>query len=166
MCKNKFFLFLFYMSKIFCDVGEVPKTKKRGSMKECAEIGQIKYWGEKKIDKKMIELVVDGKKKKKSLSVMKKEYETLMIKSAGIAGKVKNLIRKIQSEKDEKKIKKLKAEKQKLEKQFTDMRQKAVAIKEKIAKEEKKNEEKKSSKKSSKKLSRNKKSSKKKSKKI
>ena len=42
------------MSKIFCDVGEVPKGKKRGNMKECAELGKIKFWGEKKVDKKII----------------------------------------------------------------------------------------------------------------
>ena len=40
------------MSNIYCDLGEVPKGKKRGSMKECAESGKISYWGEKKADKK------------------------------------------------------------------------------------------------------------------
>ena len=44
------------MSDIYCGVSKIPKGQKRGSMKECAEKGQIRYYGIKKIDKKTMEL--------------------------------------------------------------------------------------------------------------
>ena len=38
------------MSDIFCGVGDVPKKQRRGTMKQCAEKGQIRYYGIKKVD--------------------------------------------------------------------------------------------------------------------
>ena len=48
------------MSKIYCGIGKVPKGSKRGSMKECVESGQIRYYGIKKIDPKLQGQVIDG----------------------------------------------------------------------------------------------------------
>lgn len=150
------------MSKIFCDVGEVPKNKKRGSMKECAELGQIKYWGEKKADSKMISLVTDKKKKKKSLSDLNKEYVKLTTKLAGIVGKISRIKKDLPYEKDEKKAKKMEKDKKELEKEVDKIRDLLIPLKEKINKAQKaKDEEKKKSKKSSKKMSRTKRTSKK-----
>jgi hypothetical protein len=146
------------MSKIFCDVGEVPKGKKRGSMKECAELGKVKYWGEKKVDKKIIESVVD--KKKKGSKNMEKELDSMKIKFAGMKGKIKRLTREIETEKDKKEMKKKLTEKTHLEKELKNLQEKMVTLKEKIEKEK---EKEKKSKKNSKKQSRVKKSSKKKS---
>jgi hypothetical protein len=36
------------MSDIYCSIGKVPSGKRLGSMKECAELGQIRYYGIKK----------------------------------------------------------------------------------------------------------------------
>lgn len=44
------------MSKIFCGVGKVPKKSRRGTMRECAEKKQIRYYGIKKIDAKTLDL--------------------------------------------------------------------------------------------------------------
>jgi hypothetical protein len=151
------------MSKIFCDLGDVPKNKKRGSMKECAELGQAKYWGEKKMDQKLIELVVDRKQNKKkgsSTKSMEKEMDALKIKFAGLKGKIKRLTRELEIEEDKKEIKKKKAEKKDFEKEILKIKEKMIKLKNKMDED---TESKKGSKKKS--LSRTKKNSKKKSKK-
>jgi hypothetical protein len=39
----------------YCGIKEVPKNKKLGSMLECAEKGQVYYWGLKKIDNRILQ---------------------------------------------------------------------------------------------------------------
>jgi len=49
-------------SNIYCGSKNVPKNKKLGSMIECAEKGQVSYWGVRKIDPRVLENVkVDRK---------------------------------------------------------------------------------------------------------
>ena len=50
------------MSDIYCGIKKVPKNKKLGSMKDCAEKGQVTYWGLKKIDNKILESSQKNKK--------------------------------------------------------------------------------------------------------
>ncbi len=47
---------------IYCGAKKVPKNKKIGSMVECAEKGQVMYWGLKKIDSKVMEKATTQKK--------------------------------------------------------------------------------------------------------
>jgi len=49
-------------SDIYCGSKKVPKNKKIGSMKECAEKGQVTYWGLKKIDTRVLENAQGQKK--------------------------------------------------------------------------------------------------------
>lgn len=49
------------MSNIYCGVDKIPKGKKLGTMKECAELGQIRYYGKKKIDPRTLESVKNKK---------------------------------------------------------------------------------------------------------
>lgn len=49
--------------KPYCSIGEVPKGQKRGSMKECADMKQIRYYGVKKIDSRTLEYSTNGHKK-------------------------------------------------------------------------------------------------------
>jgi hypothetical protein len=42
------------MSQPYCGIGKVPKGRVRGSMKACAEVGQVRHWGEKKIDQRTL----------------------------------------------------------------------------------------------------------------
>jgi len=60
------------MSDIYCGSRDVPKHKKRGSMKECAEKGQISYYGIKKIDPRLFTKVLESKKGKVKHSTMMK----------------------------------------------------------------------------------------------
>jgi len=43
------------MAEIYCGIGKIPKRQRRGNMKECAEKGQVRYYGIKKIDTKTLE---------------------------------------------------------------------------------------------------------------
>jgi hypothetical protein len=91
------------MTESYCGINNVPKGKHRGSMKECAEKGEIRYYGIKKVDKRLVE----GVKAKK----YKKLNKTQMFAKKGeLRGKIKTLKDKIKSEKDESKKDKLKEE--------------------------------------------------------
>lgn len=156
------------MSKIYCDVGEIPKGKKRGSMKDCAEQGQIKYYGEKKIDKKTLELAVDKKNsKKKGSQNAEKQLDNLKLKWSEMTGKLKKATRNVDNEEDTKAKKILEKEKVILEKDLEKLKQTMLTLKKKmdISKKIKRtslNRSKKSSKKQSKKKVSKKKVSKKK----
>lgn len=51
------------MSKTFCGIADkVPKGKKRGNARECAEIGQVRRFGQFKLDQKQIDIVKAPKK--------------------------------------------------------------------------------------------------------
>jgi len=43
------------MSDIYCGIKPVPKNKTLGSMKQCANAQQVRYYGIKKVDKKLLE---------------------------------------------------------------------------------------------------------------
>ena len=82
------------MSKeIYCGVDNPPKGSKRGSMKECAEKGQIRYYGLKKIDSRILEYTKNKTKNKHS-------KEDLMIKLASLRGKRKGINNKLIGLKD------------------------------------------------------------------
>ncbi len=69
------------MSDIYCGIGKVPKGQRLGNMKECAEKGQVRYYGIKKIDPKTIELT---KKKDK----IPETRDKLIIKISGLKGSI------------------------------------------------------------------------------
>ena len=93
---------------IYCGAGPVPKKQKLGTMKECAESKQIRYWGVKKIDPKMLEYSKNfGKNKTTTLQLQKKivvmrskikkikediKYEKNKDKKAEMQANVKKLI--------------------------------------------------------------------------
>ena len=109
------------MTKAFCGVGKVPKGKKLGSMKECADAGQVRYYGLKKIDKKLVESAAANKQAKKSSKISGlTRGEEIMIEISGVKGKIRNLMGKLQAEKKESAKKKITKEldevKEKLEK--------------------------------------------------
>jgi predicted nuclease with TOPRIM domain len=96
------------MPETYCGIGKTPKGQRLGTMRECAESGQIRLYGLRKIDPKLIELV----KKKGSTSINRNKVIKDMV---GLRGKIKGLKRKIDSEKDNKEKKKMKKELEKLE---------------------------------------------------
>jgi hypothetical protein len=83
----------------YCGIGRIPSTKRRGSMKECAQKNQVRYYGIKKIDTTMLK-AYDSKKFKKGSS-KEKTMENLALYRA----RVKKLKGMISIEKDKTKKK-------------------------------------------------------------
>ena len=67
------------MTEPYCGIGDVPKGHKRGTMRECAEKKQIRYYGIKKIDSKTLDL---SKKK----NVIPETREKLFAERAFLVG--------------------------------------------------------------------------------
>lgn len=90
------------MSKYYCGIKDkVPKGKVRGSMKECAENGNICYYGIKKIDSKLVEARRSRKNRAPTENQLVKQWGTL-------AGKINKLKKNIPYEKDKKTKKEMK----------------------------------------------------------
>jgi tRNA nucleotidyltransferase/poly(A) polymerase len=81
------------MSKAYCGIGNVPKGQKRGSMKECATSGQVRYYGLKKIDSKLVEFAKQSKKGSA-------KRNTIIEAKATIKGKINAITKKFKAEKD------------------------------------------------------------------
>ena len=95
------------MRKAYCGISKVPKGQKRGSMKECAVSGQIRYYGLKKIDTKLVEYAKSSKKGQS-------KRNTLIEQKAGIKGKINAITKAFKVEKDIKKKKQLNEQYKKL----------------------------------------------------
>jgi hypothetical protein len=85
--------------KVVCGVKEPTKNERRGTMVECAEKKQIRYYGLKKVDKK----IVDKMTKKKSDMTL----EEASGKAKGLKTRLKNIKAKLEIAKKEKDIKKM-----------------------------------------------------------
>jgi hypothetical protein len=88
---------------IYCGIGKVPKNKKMGSMKECGEANQIRQYGIKKVDKKLIDSIL-AEKQRKSSSVGKLETKAQKLGEDFVIlkAKIKKLQSKIEYETDKK----------------------------------------------------------------
>ena len=89
------------MAEIYCGIGKVPKDHKLGSMKQCAEKGQIRYYGVKKVDPKMLTVM-------KTKGSRGENRDKLVIEMVTLRGRVRGLTKKIADEKDAKAKQKLK----------------------------------------------------------
>ena len=99
------------MADAYCGVGKIPKDKRRGNMKECAEQGQVRYFGLKKIDQRLI----DHAKTSKKSSVSKR---TVVSKWSTLKARRKRLDGEIESTKDKTKKEQLKAEYKKVNEEY------------------------------------------------
>jgi hypothetical protein len=121
--------------KPYCGINEIPKRHRMGSMKECADAGQIRYYGLNKIDK----LVV-----KSSIKVKENEEKKLRVRLAGLKGYTKKLMEdftKATKNKKEKEIEKLKEEYRKVKKEYDIIVSKIIKIEEKQEQEREKEKE-------------------------
>ena len=100
------------MSDPYCGIGDMPKGYRRGSMKECAERGQIRYYGIKKIDSTTI---ANAKAKKESPKM-------ILSKMIILDGRAKKLVRDYKYEKDPDKKEKIKQRVKKIEEQIKQLR--------------------------------------------
>jgi hypothetical protein len=91
------------MTKIYCGVGKIPKNSRKGSMRECAEMGQIRLYGLYKVDPKII--AVKSKPSTKEKQMGKEDIRKLLFK---YKGRIQKLERELNFEdnKDKKKTKK------------------------------------------------------------
>lgn len=103
--------------KVYCSVGPVPKNHKLGTMKECAEKKQVRYYGIKKIDPKLLEAVKKG-------SVKAESRDKLMIQLARLGNKANKLKKDMAIEKDQRKKDKMKAELDKILVELKEVREK------------------------------------------
>lgn len=81
------------MSEPYCGIGDVPKGSKRGSMKECVEMGQVRYYGIKMIDSKLI----DASKKSKNIM---QDRKVLINRKIKLTAQIKKLLDKVKNEKN------------------------------------------------------------------
>ena len=88
----------------YCGIKPVKKNQRIGSMKECADKKQIKYWGIKKADAKMVEYAKKGSKGRETLNSVK-------LKIVKLRGKQSRLKKLMSGEKN-------KTEKDKLQKEL------------------------------------------------
>lgn len=80
-------------SKPYCGKNsKAPKGQRMGSMKECADIGQIRRYGLRQIDSRTLESITGTKGEKK---YTKKDRDNMMIKYVKSSGKIKKLETKI-----------------------------------------------------------------------
>jgi len=77
------------MSKINCGINDLKKGERRGTMKECADKGQIRYYGLKKIDKRTLEKSTSDKKSKLSRGALLKKLTILRVKMKTLKNKIK-----------------------------------------------------------------------------
>lgn len=76
--------------KVSCSVKELKKNERRGTMEECAEKKQVRYWGVKKVDNIVLGKLT-GKSKKKKYSLPE-----IQGKLAGLKTKHSKLLKKIE----------------------------------------------------------------------
>lgn len=106
--------------KVFCGISQpIPKGHKLGSMKECLELKQVRYYGLKKIDSKLAD----------SINVKKETKSELMIKIAGLRGKLSKLKRDIDNSKNFEEKKKLTEDFETVRKQILSLNDKMQKIK-------------------------------------
>lgn len=90
------------MTDVYCGIKNVPKGRRRGTMKECLEKGQVSYYGLNKIDKKVLEHIESKKGKNKGIGELVNER----VKVKAQIQKMTTLFKK---EEDKEKKKKMKA---------------------------------------------------------
>jgi hypothetical protein len=135
------------MTNIYCGIKKVPSNSRLGTMKECAEKKQIKYYGVKKIDNKLLEIAIGAKKDKNTRENALKEVFKLK-------GRVKNLEGKLQVTKDKEAKEEIKKDIEKIKKDIVKWNVKIEELsKKKLSRTGSKKGSKKVSKKTSKKLS-------------
>jgi hypothetical protein len=69
------------MTTIYCGIAKIPKGSRLGTMRECAEKHQVRYYGKNKIDPKTIQLATDKK-------VIPETREKLILKLSGLRGTI------------------------------------------------------------------------------
>lgn len=68
-------------TNIYCGIKKnAPKGKKLGSMEECAQIGQLRRWGTKKVPKELMMMMLEVASRKKLLANERRELKRILEK--------------------------------------------------------------------------------------
>ena len=81
--------------KYYCGIYKIPENKRRGTMKECIMSSQVRYYGIKKVDKRLIDA---SKRLKKKIS-----KKNISIKIAKLKGQKNRMYKKLKIEENKKK---------------------------------------------------------------
>ena len=109
------------MTDFYCGAKKVPKNKRRGTMKECADAGKISYYGVKKVDPRLVE--VSGVAKRNALN-----KDKLKVKIVTAHAKIKKLESNIKDTKDAKKKKQYEDDLKSLKKEHAELLAKFTAL--------------------------------------
>lgn len=113
----------------YCGSKVVPKNRRLGTMKECAELGKVNYYGVKKVDTRVLNNVVPLKKL---------NLDKVRAVKIGVDARLKKLNKDYESIKDSEKKKTIKKEitktKKELEKATKDYKETFKKVEEKKAK--------------------------------
>jgi len=99
--------------ELYYGPGDVPKGKKRANIKEALEANQIRYYGVKKVDERIIKKAQKKDQNKQTIRDLQNKNIRLMVK-------IRKLIAQIKKEKDIKKKNKMKDEVRALAKEHND----------------------------------------------
>lgn len=97
------------METPYCGSKTVPKNRRLGSMKECAELGKVNYYGVKKVDTRILNNIVPLKKL---------NLDKVRAVKIGVDARLKKLNKDFVSVKDAEKKKTIKKEITKTEKEL------------------------------------------------
>jgi DNA repair exonuclease SbcCD ATPase subunit len=130
------------MDKIYCGIAEdanIPKGKKRGTMKQCADKGAIYYWGKLKSDSVQIkqaqkkELERRFKGKTPATKNYEKMYDKKISEFASLKGKINKIDREMKAKQDNKtELKDLEKEKENVENNLQKVKDEMKEIKKNI----------------------------------
>ena len=76
------------MSKIFCGIKQPPKNSRLGTMKECAEAKQVRQYGVKKIDARLLEVALGKKQDPNSRTNLQKDISKMKGRERLLRGKL------------------------------------------------------------------------------
>lgn len=77
-------------TQIFCGASKkVPKGKRIGSMKECFNMNQVRFWGLQKIDPQLFKMRDEQLKIDQKIKSMKKSKDKLLATLAGLNGRIR-----------------------------------------------------------------------------
>ncbi len=88
------------MTDIYCGIGKVPKKQRRGTPEECVEKGQIRYYGLKQIDQRLI----DNAKNKAKIPVTRDKLVIEIAKERGNINRYKGRYEKAPKSLDKKTV--------------------------------------------------------------
>jgi len=103
-------------NNIICTARDLKKGERRGSMIECAQKKQIRYYGVKKADKVALDIMYGKKLKEPKLTYFDARAKALGIKYR--ADKVKQFIENAKRKDDKDKLKKYQSELEELRKKY------------------------------------------------